>query len=230
VLSLAVRAALGGARLARWGSVIECGATARRHGAQRAGQPAGVRRFGSVVVLPVPAFEPAVEPVAEFGAGHRPPPGAPTRARLCRIPRRPSTADAVPEVVDRVPEPLPAALNPDETGRDARVLAMAVVEVLLGRRPARQVRPCVDRHVFRALAGHTVRHGHGDVEPEVVPPARFGANAAPRRMQTSFPSERAAETFALVQDGPRLRMLVLRCDLRDRPSGPRWQCTYLRLG
>jgi hypothetical protein len=59
----------------------------------------------------------------------------------------------------------------------------------------------------------------------------FGDAARLRKVQTKFPTPAAAEALALVEDGARTRMVVLRCDRMDHGPGlPRWQCTHVSVG
>jgi hypothetical protein len=90
-----------------------------------------------------------------------------------------------------------------------------VVEVLLGRRPIGQLRRWVSREVLDVLGATRA----------------FGDAARLRKVQTKFPTPAAAEALALVEDGARTRMVVLRCDRMDHGPGlPRWQCTHVSVG
>lgn len=202
------------------------------------------RHIGTVVAMPLPAYEPPIQAVVRFrGSGRRRPDDGPESAAwwLPRTRRRQpqillwERADAPEEApVPSVPEPVEppeapsvvvraaesdGALPPERValGRtpEASKLAGAVVEALIGRRPVAQLRRWVSREVLEVLAATR----------------SFGDAARLRKVQTNFPTPIAAEALALVEDGARTRMVVLRCDRMDHGQGrPRWQCTHVSVG
>ena len=91
----------------------------------------------------------------------------------------------------RVAEPSPAGV---------RRLVEAVIDVLLERRPAEQVKRWVSREVFALLTAVTQRRAA----------SRFAARSMVRSIQLHTPGPDAVESTVLVQDGPRVRAVALR--------------------
>ena len=81
----------------------------------------------------------------------------------------------------------------DQVAAPVRRLVEAVVDVLLERRPAEQVRRWVSREVFVLLS--TVAHRRAA--------ARFAARSMVRSIRLHVPAPDAVESTVLVQDGPR---------------------------
>lgn len=91
----------------------------------------------------------------------------------------------------RAAEPSPAGV---------RRLVEAVIDVLLERRPAEQVRRWVTREVFGLLTAVTQRRAA----------TRFAARSMVRSIQLHTPGPDAVESTVLVQDGPRVRAVAMR--------------------
>jgi hypothetical protein len=120
----------------------------------------------------------------------------------------------------RVAEPNPAGV---------RRLVEAVVDVLLERRPAEQVKRLVSREVFALLTAVAQRRAA----------ARFAARSMVRSIQLHTPGPDAVESTVLVQDGPRVRAVALRFERistqgYERMNGGatqgrlEWRCTALQ--
>lgn len=115
----------------------------------------------------------------------------------------------------------------DNEFRDAHVrrLVEAVVDVLLERRSADQVRRWVSREVFNLLT----------IEAPRREPARFAPRATIRLVRLHQPAPGAVESTVLVQDGSRVRAVALRFDRlkRSPPStnqpDSEWCCTALQV-
>lgn len=120
----------------------------------------------------------------------------------------------------RVAEPNPAGV---------RRLVEAVVDVLLERRPAEQVKRLVSREVFALLTAVAQRRAA----------ARFAPRSMVRSIQLHTPGPDAVESTVLVQDGPRVRAVALRFERisaqgYERMTGGatqgrlEWRCTALQ--
>jgi hypothetical protein len=121
-----------------------------------------------------------------------------------------------------------------DPGMVVRRLAEAVVDVLLERRPAEQVRRWVSRDVFGLLTTGAPRRE----------PARFAARSMVRSIRLHQPAPDAVESTVLVQDGARVRAIALRFEravpppvrrepasgYRPGPAHPDWLCTALQFG
>jgi uncharacterized protein DUF6459 len=118
-----------------------------------------------------------------------------------------------------------------------RRLVEAVVDVLLERRSAEQVRRWVSREVFGLLS--TVAQRRASI--------RFASRSTVRSIRLHTPALDAVESTVLVQDGPRVRAVALRfersalptaaqarfepgrCEpLRYEPERLEWRCTALQ--
>lgn len=104
-------------------------------------------------------------------------------------------------------EPSPAAV---------RRLVEAVVDVLLERRPAEQVKRWVSREVFGLLSTVAQRRAV----------TRFAARSMVRSIRLHTPGPDAVESTVLVQDGPRVRAVALRFERQD--DRLEWRCTALQ--
>jgi Family of unknown function (DUF6459) len=124
------------------------------------------------------------------------------------------------------------AIGAVECGPLVRRLVEAVVDVLLERRPAEQVRRCVSREVFSMLSTSAPRRA-----------ARFAARAMVRSIRLHAPADDAVESTVLVQDGARVRAIALRFEraepdalqrqaigYRSTPERLEWRCTALQFG
>lgn len=107
----------------------------------------------------------------------------------------------------RLAEPSPAAV---------RRLVEAVVDVLLERRPAEQVKRWVSREVFALLSTVTQRRAA----------TRFATRSMVRSIRLHIPGPDAVESTVLVQDGPRVRAVALRFERQD--DRLEWRCTALQ--
>lgn len=101
--------------------------------------------------------------------------------------------------VRRTAEPNPAGV---------RRLVEAVIDVLLERRPAEQVKRLVSREVFGLLTAVAQRRAA----------TRFAARSMVRSIQLHTPGPDAVESTVLVQDGPRVRAVAMRLE-RVRVQG-----------
>lgn len=99
----------------------------------------------------------------------------------------------------RTLEPNPAAV---------RRLVEAVIDVLLERRPAEQVKRLVSREVFALLTAVTQRRAA----------TRFAARSMVRSIQLHTPGPDAVESTVLVQDGPRVRAVAVRFERISLPG------------
>jgi hypothetical protein len=112
------------------------------------------------------------------------------------------------------------AAEPNPAG--VRRLVEAVVDVLLERRPAEQVRRWVSREVFGLLSTVTQRRAA----------TRFAARSMVRSIRLHAPSADAVESTVLVQDGPRVRAVALRFERSAMPPADQdrleWRCTALQ--
>lgn len=109
-------------------------------------------------------------------------------------------ADAVPNAPAGVEHPQPPAV--------VRRLVEAVVDVLLERRSAEQVRRWVSREVFGLLS--TVAQRRASI--------RFAARSTVRSIRLHTPALDAVESTVLVQDGPRVRAVALRFERSALPT------------
>jgi len=93
-----------------------------------------------------------------------------------------------------------------------RRLVEAVVDVLLERRPAEQVKRWVSREVFGLLSTVAQRRAA----------TRFAARSMVRSIRLHAPGPDAVESTVLVQDGPRVRAVALRFERTAAPlsTGP----------
>jgi hypothetical protein len=98
----------------------------------------------------------------------------------------------------RAGEPNPAGV---------RRLVEAVVDVLLERRPAEQVKRWVSREVFGLLSTVAQRRAA----------TRFAARSMVRSIRLHAPGPDAVESTVLVQDGPRVRAVALRFERTAAP-------------
>jgi hypothetical protein len=89
-----------------------------------------------------------------------------------------------------------------------RRLVEAVVDVLLERRPAEQVRRWVSREVFGLLSSVAQRRAS----------IRFAARSTVRSIRLHAPALDAVESTVLVQDGPRVRAVALRFERSALPT------------
>jgi hypothetical protein len=89
-----------------------------------------------------------------------------------------------------------------------RRLVEAVVDVLLERRSAEQVRRWVSREVFGLLS--TVAQRRASI--------RFAARSTVRSIRLHTPALDAVESTVLVQDGPRVRAVALRFERSALPT------------
>lgn len=159
--------------------------------------------------MPSSAAPPAAPPTpVSFRrlAEHRPP----GRSRVLRLvpgPAASSAGSAPAPALAPVPVPPPSRT-------ELRRLLGAVLEILDGRRPARQLDELLPLSRQRILLGGTAR----------VPGAAGGA----RRLRSVHPARIAAgvvELCGTVEQGDRARALVARLELR----GGRWRFTLITL-
>jgi len=109
-------------------------------------------------------------------------------------------ADAAANAPAGVEHPQPPAV--------VRRLVEAVVDVLLERRSAEQVRRWVSREVFGLLS--TVAQRRASI--------RFAARSTVRSIRLHTPALDAVESTVLVQDGPRVRAVALRFERSALPT------------
>ncbi|HEU5355188.1 MAG TPA: Rv3235 family protein [Actinocrinis sp.] len=114
-------------------------------------------------------------------------------------------------------DPLGARRTPDQPPAGVRRLVEAVVDVLLERRPAEQVKRWVSREVFGLLSTVTQRRAV----------TRFAARSMVRSIRLHAPGPDAVESTVLVQDGPRVRAVALRFE-RTAQDRLEWRCTALQ--
>jgi hypothetical protein len=95
-----------------------------------------------------------------------------------------------------------------------RRLVEAVVDVLLERRSAEQVRRWVSREVFGLLS--TVAQRRASI--------RFASRSTVRSIRMHIPALDAVESTVLVQDGPRVRAVALRFERSARPTAAHATC------
>lgn len=106
-------------------------------------------------------------------------------------------------------DPLGSRRATEPTPAGVRRLAEAVIDVLLERRPAEQVKRWVSREVFALLS--TVAHRRTVT--------RFAARSMVRSIQLHAPGPDAVESTVLVQDGPRVRAVALRFERTGSAGG-----------
>jgi hypothetical protein len=212
------------------------------------GVPARPYRVRHVTVLPAPTVEPPLEPL---GCAHSHSPREWNAPRVtgeplwspARVERSDSHAVPPHDLMGYRPMPDRQAAREAHTGRpteqgrpsgsvvdpdvttaahvaDVQLVVRGVAETVLGHRPVAQLRRWTSREVYRMLAEHPVRDRR----------RRFGVNATIRRLGAVFPADDAAEAMAIVEDGPRVRAIAVRCDRLARAKQPRWVCTDLRVG
>ena len=109
--------------------------------------------------------------------------------------------------VDVVPV-APGAVEQAPPPAVVRRLVEAVVDVLLERRSAEQVRRWVSREVFGLLS--TVAQRRASI--------RFAARSTVRSIRLHTPALDAVESTVLVQDGPRVRAVALRFERSALPT------------
>lgn len=114
-------------------------------------------------------------------------------------------------------DPLGARRAPDQAPAGVRRLVEAVVDVLLERRPAEQVKRWVSRDVFGLLSTVAQRRAV----------TRFAARSMVRSIRLHAPGPDAVESTVLVQDGPRVRAVALRFE-RTAQDRLEWCCTALQ--
>ena len=114
-------------------------------------------------------------------------------------------------------DPLGARRAPDQPPAGVRRLVEAVVDVLLERRPAEQVKRWVSREVFGLLSTVAQRRAV----------TRFAARSMVRSIRLHAPGPDAVESTVLVQDGPRVRAVALRFE-RTAQDRLEWRCTALQ--
>lgn len=114
-------------------------------------------------------------------------------------------------------DPLGARRAPDQAPAGVRRLVEAVVDVLLERRPAEQVKRWVSREVFGLLSTVAQRRAV----------TRFAARSMVRSIRLHAPGPDAVESTVLVQDGPRVRAVALRFE-RTAHDRLEWRCTALQ--
>lgn len=105
-------------------------------------------------------------------------------------------------------DPLGARRSIEPNPAGVRRLVEAVIDVLLERRPAEQVKRLVSREVFGLLTAVAQRRAS----------TRFAARSMVRSIQLHTPGPDAVESTVLVQDGPRVRAVALRFE-RIRTQG-----------
>jgi len=140
-----------------------------------------------------------------------------------QLPQRPvlrRLADVLPPPVPAVSAPLPAALPPADLSASAasaqveRVLRVAV-EILGGRRPARQLSAVLRPDVLTTLV--TLQAVAGDLQPRVG------------KVITRYQGPDTLETVALVNLSTGVRALAARFEQHIDDGGSRWLCTALQL-
>jgi len=102
----------------------------------------------------------------------------------------------------------PAGVEHPQPPAVVRRLVEAVVDVLLERRSAEQVRRWVSREVFGLLS--TVAQRRASI--------RFAARSTVRSIRLHTPALDAVESTVLVQDGPRVRAVALRFERSALPT------------
>ncbi|MGH4002226.1 MAG: Rv3235 family protein, partial [Pseudonocardiaceae bacterium] len=142
------------------------------------------------------------------------------------FPQRPvlrRLVDVLPPPASVTPEPAPAipplAVTQPATDPGASVLAervlRATVEILGGRRPARQVSTVLSPELLTYLA--TLQAVAGHLEPRV------------RKVFTKQQSAGVLEAVALVALSTGVRALAARFEEQHGDAGRRWRCTALQL-
>jgi len=167
---------------------------------------------------------PRVRPVPD----HAPPPVRPTPDHRGEHDLRPAhtlrTRISVLRGSDRVHAPdaseeqLPAA--PLDHRALARMLALASVESLVGRRPVAQLARWLTPGVFDALSARAT------VSARVLGPRAGARGVTVRQVTTCRVDERVVEASAVVDDGLRVRALALRLEAHRRS----WRVTALEIG
>lgn len=149
-----------------------------------------------------------------IAAPHPHVPQGPVLRRLVDV--LPPPAPAAPESASGA---APLAVTQPATDHGASILAervlRATVEILGGRRPARQVSPVLSPELLTYLA--TLQAVAGHLEP---------------RMRKVFARQQAAgvvEAVALVELSTGVRALAARFEAQHDGGGRRWRCTALQL-
>ncbi len=119
-------------------------------------------------------------------------------------------------------DPLGARQAAEPSPAGVRRLVEAVIDVLLERRPAEQVKRWVSREVFGLLSTVAQRRAA----------TRFAARSMVRSIRMHVPGPDAVESTVLVQDGPRVRAIALRFERQGFERQERdlleWRCTALQ--
>jgi hypothetical protein len=115
-------------------------------------------------------------------------------------------------------DPLGARRAAEPGPAGVRRLVEAVVDVLLERRSAEQVKRWVSREVFGLLSTVAQRRAA----------TRFAARSMVRSIRLHAPGPDAVESTVLVQDGPRVRAVALRFERAVPSSSVEWRCTALQ--
>ncbi|MFG1921201.1 Rv3235 family protein [Cryptosporangium sp. NPDC048952] len=178
-----------------------------------------------VVVLTVPVIcrPPALEPPAVVVLG-------PSRVEM-----RAMAPLELPFPVDRPPEPpqevsfepqaTPSRALPDPAGH-ARALVLALLEVLSGRRPVRQLRPHLTEEAYARLSARLHRARAAATTRTVGPPAQrpsVRTRIHVGRTLVCEPADGIAEITVLARVGTRTRAIAVRLEGLDG----RWRCPVL---
>jgi hypothetical protein len=170
---------------------------------------------------PTAASQPVLLRLVDFG----PPPEPDDAARGWR----PSFVDRLPPLQPAPPQrheltlvtepaedtPIPVPITRPQAHSLATMVARAVLEVLEGRRPARQLSAVFD---LRALSTVQVLLNGGLREPV--------QRAALSSVRVYLPCARSIESSVVFRCGHRCRALALRLEQQEQ----RWRCTALRVG
>ncbi|GAA0226423.1 Rv3235 family protein [Cryptosporangium japonicum] len=165
--------------------------------------------------VPVICRPPALEPPAVVLLV----PG-PVLARAVVPPELPFPVDRPPErraEVSFEPQATPRRALPDPAGH-ARALVLALLEVLSGRRPVRQLRPHLTEEAYERLSGRLHRaSGASGHRPR--PRTRIHVG----RTLVCEPADGIAEITVLARVGSRTRAIAVRLEGLDG----RWRCPVL---
>jgi len=166
-------------------------------------------------VRPVPdhAPPPVAPSVAERHGAHDLRPAHTLRTRISVL----RGSDRV-HAPDSTEEQLPAA--PLDHRALARMLALASVESLVGRRPVAQLARWLTPGCFDALSARAT------VSARVLGPRTGARGVSVRQVTTCRVDERVVEASAVVDDGLRVRALALRLEAHRRS----WRVTALEIG
>ncbi|MGH3897615.1 MAG: Rv3235 family protein [Pseudonocardiaceae bacterium] len=140
------------------------------------------------------------------------------------LPHRPvlrRLVDLLPPPAPAHTEPAPATIQPLAVTADAAASVLAervlraAVEIVAGRRPARQLSAVLGPDLLAYLA--TLKTAAGHLQPRV------------RKVFAQQPADGALEAVALVTLSTGVRALAARFEEQVDDGGRRWRCTALQL-